>query len=79
MGRKTKQHRLRRPINYFLKLTQPSSVLGVARAWHYRGHFTEVDGQPVIVKESAHHGETACSAERFHVSDSMTVSRGPLA
>jgi hypothetical protein len=47
MARNTKQHRLSRRINYFLKLTQPSSILAITEGRHDRGHFEETDGQQV--------------------------------
>jgi hypothetical protein len=34
-------------INYFLKLTQPSSILATTAGRHERGHFNETDGQQV--------------------------------
>src|ERR1700722_268232 len=44
MACNTKQRRLSRRINYFLKLTQPSSILAITAGRYERGHFTETDG-----------------------------------
>jgi hypothetical protein len=47
-GVQSKKQRLRRRINYFLKLTQPSSIFAIRRrSTRPRGHFNEIDGQPV--------------------------------
>jgi hypothetical protein len=62
MARNTKQHRLSRRINYFLKLTQRSSILAITAGRHDRGHFNETDGQQVNGQKVSAHNEIACSA-----------------
>jgi hypothetical protein len=57
MARNTKQH-----IDYFLKLTQPSSILAVTAGRHDRGHFNEICGNGPTGRKSARHNEIACSA-----------------
>jgi hypothetical protein len=62
MARNTKQHRLSRRINYFLKLTQPSPMLAITAGRDDRGHFNEIYGNWSTGRKSAPHNEIACSA-----------------
>jgi hypothetical protein len=70
------QRRSRRRINYFLKLTQPSSIAAIDAGRHDRGHFNEFYGNGSTARKSAPHNEIACSAYRLHVADSTTLSEG---